>query len=44
MAKRIIILTASVGSGHNIAAGVLEAYFRQAPDVEDGSRRSTCWS
>ena len=34
MAKRIIILTASVGSGHNVAAGVLEATFRQAPDVE----------
>ena len=35
MAKRILILTASVGSGHNIAAGVLESYFRQAPDVEE---------
>jgi processive 1,2-diacylglycerol beta-glucosyltransferase len=34
MAKRIIILTASVGSGHNVAAGVLESHFRQAPDVE----------
>jgi processive 1,2-diacylglycerol beta-glucosyltransferase len=34
MAKRILILTASVGSGHNVAAGVLESYFRQAPDVE----------
>ena len=34
MAKRIIILSASVGSGHNVAAGVLESYFRQAPDVE----------
>ena len=43
MAKRIIILTASVGSGHNVAAGVLEAYFRQAPDVEM-VKRSTCWS
>jgi processive 1,2-diacylglycerol beta-glucosyltransferase len=34
MAKRIIILTASVGSGHNVAAGVLESHFRQAPGVE----------
>lgn len=34
MAKRIMILTASVGSGHNVAASVLEAYFREEPDVE----------
>ncbi|MCW5851926.1 MAG: glycosyltransferase [Anaerolineae bacterium] len=34
MGKRVMILTASVGSGHNIAAGVLESYFGQAPDVE----------
>ncbi len=35
MAKRVLILTASVGSGHNTAATVLESYFRQAPDVEE---------
>ncbi len=35
MAKRILILSASVGSGHNIAASVLESCFRQAPDVEE---------
>jgi processive 1,2-diacylglycerol beta-glucosyltransferase len=34
MAKRVLILTASVGSGHNVAAAVLEPYFRQAADVE----------
>ena len=37
MGNRVMILSASVGSGHTIAAGVLESYFRQAPDVEDGS-------
>src|SRR6478609_1611955 len=35
MAKRIMILTAGVGSGHNVAAGVLESYFRQAADVAE---------
>ncbi len=34
MAKRILILSASVGSGHNVAASVLETHFRQAPGVE----------
>jgi processive 1,2-diacylglycerol beta-glucosyltransferase len=34
MAKRILILTASVGSGHNVVAGVLESHFQQAPHVE----------
>jgi processive 1,2-diacylglycerol beta-glucosyltransferase len=34
MGKRVMILSASVGSGHNIAAGALEAYFRQVPGVE----------
>src|SRR6266540_1128503 len=34
MGKRVMILTASVGSGHTIAAGVLESFFRQAPGVE----------
>jgi processive 1,2-diacylglycerol beta-glucosyltransferase len=34
MAKRIMILTASVGSGHNVAASVLEASFREEPEVE----------
>jgi len=35
MNKRILILSASVGSGHNVAAGVLESAFRQAPEVEE---------
>src|SRR5574342_300701 len=34
MGKRVMILSASVGSGHTIAAGVLESSFRQAPGVE----------
>jgi processive 1,2-diacylglycerol beta-glucosyltransferase len=34
MGKRVMVLSASVGSGHTIAAGVLESYFRQAPGVE----------
>jgi processive 1,2-diacylglycerol beta-glucosyltransferase len=34
MGKRVMVLSASVGSGHTIAAGVLESSFRQAPGVE----------
>ncbi len=34
MGNRVMILSASVGSGHTIAAGVLESSFRQAPGVE----------
>lgn len=34
MSKRIMILSASVGSGHNVAASVLESYFREKPNVE----------
>ncbi|HEU5100828.1 MAG TPA: glycosyltransferase [Roseiflexaceae bacterium] len=34
MGKRVMVLGASVGSGHTIAAGVLESCFHQVPDVE----------
>jgi processive 1,2-diacylglycerol beta-glucosyltransferase len=34
MGRRVLILAAGIGSGHNIAAGVLESCFRTAPDVE----------
>jgi len=34
MGNRVMILSASVGSGHTIAAGVLESCFRQVPGVE----------
>ena len=34
MSTRVMILSASVGSGHTIAAGVLESSFRHAPGVE----------
>lgn len=34
MGKRIMILSASVGSGHNVAASVLESHFRDQPVVE----------
>ena len=33
--KRVLILTASAGSGHNVAAAVLEHHARASPDVED---------
>ena len=35
MTKRVLILTASTGSGHNIAASVLDSYARQLSDVEE---------
>jgi len=35
MTKRVLILTASTGSGHNIAADVLDSYARQLPDIEE---------
>lgn len=34
MTKRVLILSASVGSGHKSAAGAIEAIFRQQPGVE----------
>ena len=34
MGGRVLILTAGVGSGHNVAAGVLEDQVRQDPTVE----------
>src|SRR3954454_24439830 len=34
MGRRVLILAAGIGSGHNIAAGVLESCFRAAPDVD----------
>ncbi|MET1006524.1 MAG: glycosyltransferase, partial [Propionibacteriaceae bacterium] len=33
MAKRVLILSASVGSGHNMAAAALEAQFQERDDV-----------
>ncbi|HEY9468073.1 MAG TPA: glycosyltransferase [Propionibacteriaceae bacterium] len=34
MGRRVLILAAGIGSGHNIAAGVLESCFRTAPEVD----------
>jgi processive 1,2-diacylglycerol beta-glucosyltransferase len=34
MGRRVLILAAGIGSGHNIAAGVLESCFREAPGVD----------
>jgi processive 1,2-diacylglycerol beta-glucosyltransferase len=34
MGRRVLILAAGIGSGHNIAAGVLESCFRAAPEVD----------
>jgi len=34
MGQRVLILAAGVGSGHNIAASVLESSFQVAPDVD----------
>jgi processive 1,2-diacylglycerol beta-glucosyltransferase len=34
MGRRVLILAAGIGSGHNIAAGVLESCFRAAPGVD----------
>jgi processive 1,2-diacylglycerol beta-glucosyltransferase len=34
MGRRVLILAAGIGSGHNIAAGVLESGFRAAPEVD----------
>jgi processive 1,2-diacylglycerol beta-glucosyltransferase len=33
MGRRVLILAAGIGSGHNIAAGVLESCFQTAPEV-----------
>src|SRR5215203_2855289 len=38
MGRRVLILAAGVGSGHNIAAGVLESCFRAAPEVDEVQR------
>src|SRR6188472_3803880 len=34
MGRRVLILAAGVGSGHNIAASVLEKSFREVPEVD----------
>ncbi len=34
MGRRVLILAAGIGSGHNIAAGVLESCFEAAPEVD----------
>jgi processive 1,2-diacylglycerol beta-glucosyltransferase len=34
MGRRVLILAAGIGAGHNIAAGVLESCFRAAPEVD----------
>jgi processive 1,2-diacylglycerol beta-glucosyltransferase len=34
MGRRVLILAAGIGSGHNIAAGVLESCFQAVPDVD----------
>ena len=34
MGRRVLILAAGIGSGHNIAAGVLESCFQTAPEVD----------
>jgi processive 1,2-diacylglycerol beta-glucosyltransferase len=38
MGRRVLILAAGIGSGHNIAAGVLESCFRAAPEVDTVQR------
>jgi processive 1,2-diacylglycerol beta-glucosyltransferase len=35
MGRRVLILAAGIGSGHNIAAGVLESCFRASPEVDE---------
>jgi processive 1,2-diacylglycerol beta-glucosyltransferase len=35
MGRRVLILAAGIGSGHNIAAGVLESGFRASPEVDE---------
>jgi len=35
MGERVLILAAGIGSGHNIAAGVLESSFRAAENVDE---------
>ena len=34
MGKRVMVLSVSVGSGHTIAAGVLESCVRETPGVD----------
>jgi processive 1,2-diacylglycerol beta-glucosyltransferase len=34
MGRRVLILAAGIGAGHNIAAGVLESCFQAAPEVD----------
>jgi processive 1,2-diacylglycerol beta-glucosyltransferase len=38
MGRRVLILAAGIGSGHNIAAGVLESCFQAAPEVDEVQR------
>jgi processive 1,2-diacylglycerol beta-glucosyltransferase len=38
MGRRVLVLAAGVGSGHNIAAGVLESWFRAATEVDEVQR------
>ncbi len=38
MGERVLILAAGIGSGHNIAAGVLESSFQAAADVDEVQR------
>jgi processive 1,2-diacylglycerol beta-glucosyltransferase len=38
MGRRVLILAAGIGSGHNIAAGVLESCFRAAAEVDEVQR------
>jgi processive 1,2-diacylglycerol beta-glucosyltransferase len=38
MARRVLILAAGIGSGHNIAAGVLESCFQAASEVDEVQR------
>src|SRR5215218_7858783 len=38
MGHRVLILAAGIGSGHNIAAGVLESCFQAAPEVNEVQR------
>ena len=33
MSKRVLILSAGVGSGHNMAGGVIERYLKATPGV-----------
>ena len=35
MGRRVLILAAGIGSGHNIAAGVLESCFSGGPEVDE---------